>query len=78
MKLKMLETRQGSPDGISVATYEEGQTYDIPKDLAGVFIREDWAEPLKKKEADPAASGAVTKGQKNQGGSPENKGRKKK
>ena len=43
MKIKMLKTRQGSPDGIVVNTYTSGETMDVPDELAQVFIRHRWA-----------------------------------
>lgn len=58
MKIKMLKTRQGSPDGISVYTYCAEDIVDLPEELAKVFLRKRWA---KKTES------------KNQGKAPENK-----
>ncbi len=46
MKIKMLKTRQGSPDGIIVNTYNGGETVDMPEELAHVFIRQRWARRL--------------------------------
>lgn len=42
MKVKMLKTKAGSPDGIEVRTYQEGEVYDLPLSLSDVFIREKW------------------------------------
>ena len=39
MKIKMLKTRQGSPDGVVVNTYISGETVNMPDELAHVFIR---------------------------------------
>lgn len=39
MKITMLETAPGSPDGVQVNDYDEGETYDVPQDLADTFIR---------------------------------------
>jgi hypothetical protein len=61
MKIKMLKTRQGSPDGIAVNTYASGETLEIPDDLAQVFIRHRWARKVIASEA------------KNQGKAPKNK-----
>ena len=61
MKIKMLKTRQGSPDGISVNTYIHGETVDVPDELARIFIRQRWARKV------------ITKGVKDRGKSPENK-----
>lgn len=40
MKIKMLETKKGSPDGINVKTYIAGQVYEIPASLANVFVNQ--------------------------------------
>jgi hypothetical protein len=47
MKIKMLKTRQGSPDGITVNTYISGSTVDVPEELGRVFIRHRWARKVK-------------------------------
>jgi len=39
----MLSTERGSPDGTHVYTYVSGVEYDLPPDLAAVFLRERWA-----------------------------------
>ena len=45
MRLRMLRTMPGSPDGVAVVRYAAGEIYDFAaaKDLAGVFLREGWA-----------------------------------
>jgi len=43
-KIRMLATKAGSPDGIQVLDYQAGQKYDLPGDLAVVFLRDGWAE----------------------------------
>ncbi len=48
MKIRMLSTRRGADDGITVRTYEAGAEYELPEtprgqDLAEVFLREGWA-----------------------------------
>ena len=40
MKIVMTETKKGSPDGLKVNTYEKGKTYEIPEELAKVFVEE--------------------------------------
>ena len=50
MKIKMLESREGSPDGISNVLYETGREYCLPDDLARVFIDEKWAVKACKKD----------------------------
>ncbi len=44
MKIRMLVTKKGSPDGIQVIEYQAGQKYDLPQELADVLLREGWAE----------------------------------
>jgi hypothetical protein len=49
MKIQMLSTQRGSPDGVSIETYLAGENYDLTRtertrDLARVFVREGWAE----------------------------------
>lgn len=56
MKIRMLETKDGSPDGLKVNTYEKGTEHDLSgsageQDLASVFVREKWAEEVKGKKA---------------------------
>jgi len=46
IKVRMLSTIKGSPDGICVEEYSEGGVYEIPGRLAGVFLKEGWAEAL--------------------------------
>lgn len=36
-KVQMLATKPGSPDGINMITYKEGETYTIPDDLYRCF-----------------------------------------
>jgi hypothetical protein len=47
LKIVMLETRQGSPDGQGGRTYEKGETYNLvgtrPEDLANVFLSKGFA-----------------------------------
>lgn len=53
MRVQMRGTHRGSPDGINVESYDEGKHYDLPSDLAEVFVREGWAVAV---EAPPAAA----------------------
>lgn len=46
MKIRMLKTRQGSPDGVVVRTYISGETVDVPDELARVFIKHRWARQV--------------------------------
>lgn len=66
MKIKMLESRSGSPDGISTLLYEKGQEYCLPDDLAWVFIDEKWA----------VKASSTAAGKKDLGSAPENKSAK--
>lgn len=60
--VKMEKTRHGSPDGVTVLLYERGQTYDMPEELADVYLGngdgvpggEDELEPERKEAAGPA------------------------
>jgi len=38
MKVRMLSSGLGSPDGISVVCYKPGEKYDLPDPLANMFI----------------------------------------
>ena len=64
MKLKMLQTCLGSPDGRRVVEYLKGETYDLPADLAQVFVSQDWAR---------ASASRTPRRMKNAGSAPENK-----
>jgi len=60
MRITMLQTKQGSIDGITVETYEAGKTYDLGPDvraldLANAFLREQWAKIVIAKPPEPAA-----------------------
>lgn len=44
MKVRMLGTHKGSPDGIQVNEYQAGEKYDLPKRLADIFLDADMAE----------------------------------
>ena len=47
MKVRMKETKKGSPDGVEVNEYKKGRTYDLPDRLAGAFVRAGWATVVK-------------------------------
>lgn len=57
MKVKMLQTMRGSPDGIRVFRYLEGEIYDeksaphMPESLASVFLSEKVAEVFDEEKA---------------------------
>lgn len=43
MRVKMLRTMKGSPNGHNVYEYEAGCEYSIPESLAAVFVDNKWA-----------------------------------
>ena len=47
MKVRMKETKKGSPDGVQVFEYKKGRTYDLPDRLANAFVRAGWATAVK-------------------------------
>lgn len=50
MKVRMLKTVKGSPNGIKVQNYKVGETYDVPEALLKCFIDDgavELAEPRK-------------------------------
>lgn len=44
ISVKMLKTMPGSEDGCSVKVFEEGEYYFIERELAQVFIDNNWAQ----------------------------------
>jgi hypothetical protein len=44
VRVEMIESRKGSPDGVAVLDFDAGQAYDLPDELADVFVREGWAK----------------------------------
>lgn len=55
----MVETKKGSPDGINAFEYVKGREYDLPPDLANVFIREGWAKLVDAKKTVSASEKKV-------------------
>jgi len=45
MKVRMMQTKEASPNGINIQKYVAGEIYDVPKNLYEIFIREKWAVP---------------------------------
>ncbi len=69
VRIHILETRDGSPDGITVVRYRPGETHDMPVDLAAVFLREGWGKVVpKRKDTGPAPENKAIEAP------PENKG----
>jgi hypothetical protein len=54
MKIKMLETRLGSPNGYEVRTYVKDASYEVPADLGNDLITGKYAEVID--DAKPAIS----------------------
>ena len=51
MRVLVTKTTRAASDGLTVRRYEAGQSYDLPADLARVFIAEGWGRAM---EAAPA------------------------
>jgi hypothetical protein len=69
LKIKMLTTQSGSPDGRTVCSYIKDEQYDLPESLGKVFVKEGWAKKVQAK----APKQVVRK--KDRGQPPENKQR---
>jgi hypothetical protein len=41
MRIKMLKSKHGSPDGATVKLYEGGAEYSVPDDLGHLFVNHD-------------------------------------
>ncbi|MFH1998722.1 MAG: hypothetical protein ABIK28_03530 [Planctomycetota bacterium] len=82
MKIKMKQSKQGSPNGIAVMMYSANKEYDIPEDLALSFLRQGLAESVKPMPAAPNDTlegdpdGDKEPKKKDPKGAPENKARK--
>jgi hypothetical protein len=55
---KMIITYYGSPDGITVDKFEEGQTYQLPEKLGDLFVE---SEVAIKREEQPKSPGRPKK-----------------
>lgn len=53
MRIRMLVTRTGSPDGVHAERFEQGRVYDLPASLAGPYLAKGYAEEDKMVEAAP-------------------------
>lgn len=51
MLIKMLKTTRGANDGVTIASYEAGETYDLSETLAGAFLADKVAEHADAKPA---------------------------
>lgn len=56
MRIKMLSTRQGRPDGVRVQSYRDGETYEVPDELGQVFLGEGWALRPRRARKDAGAA----------------------
>ncbi len=50
---KVIKDFKGSPDGIEVIEYKEGDKVDLVPDLADVAIKEKWVKPIAEKVTAP-------------------------
>jgi hypothetical protein len=80
MKIRMLKTMRGSPNGVDIFVYREGEEYDLSRDaraldLANVFLREGWAESAEKPAPKPVEDKKTPPENKNLASAPENKGK---
>lgn len=53
MKVRMLISKKGCPDGIHVLDYDAGKSYDMPEQLANVMVENGWAEEDKAMDRAP-------------------------
>ena len=44
MKIEVVKTMAGSPDGVTHKIYLAGETYEMPEALGAVFVREKWGK----------------------------------
>jgi hypothetical protein len=68
MKVQMLVSKKGSPDGIRVYLYESAKEYDLPEHLANIFITEGWAEKSIEYESPPQYETKIKKPSRKKGG----------
>lgn len=66
MRIRMLKTKDGAPEGTVVHTFKEGSEHDLrhsprAQDLAMVFVREGWAVEVGSAAADLKAVATDTK-----------------
>ncbi len=59
MRVTMTRTQTGSPDGIHIYTYVDGQTYDLNADLAQAFLGMGVAVDANLKPADREAMASL-------------------
>ncbi len=63
MKVQMLKTRKGAPDGLNVTEYDAGKIYELPASLA-----EPWLAAKVCQEVKPGAGPSETKNEAPAGG----------
>lgn len=64
MRVRMLSTKNGADDGVTVRTYLAGQEYELPAtsrglDLAQVFVKAGWAQEVKPEAVSAPVRGLV-------------------
>lgn len=69
-KVRMLETKPGSPDGMNMVTYKQGEVYTLPDDLYRCFNDMGIIERVNEKPVSTPENKAIK-------GAPENKSQKK-
>jgi len=77
MRIRITQTVQASPNGITAFLYAEGEEYGVPspkmpQSLAETFLQEKWAEQMEAEERQEDEEEAEDK-EKDQGGAAENK-----
>ncbi len=80
MKIKMLETKDGSNDGVTVETFKKGETYDVGTRLCDNFVRQqgvadELAEPVTESSAEPETEPPIKPEKKSRKKAPKNKAR---
>jgi hypothetical protein len=50
VNIKMLATRTGSPDGVTIRSYTKWEQYELPNDLANVFVNEGWGKRVQARD----------------------------
>ena len=57
-RVEMIQTEDGSPDGVNVTRFQAGHAYNLPDDLAKRFIAQGSARPAQAETENPEAGGA--------------------
>lgn len=70
MLVEIIKSQPGSPDGNTVIDYQAGQTYQMPDDLAAIYLREGWGRSAEKAVEAAPENKAVTKAPAKKGKAP--------